>query len=145
MKYLRWSFLQKLLTVFNRWLFLQSTSYQVFHTVVNMPLIRLNKILVRCHWFHKKLGLVTLQISSTLKFNFIFTLPCGETLLITNSIHKCLRFQIDSSMQLNSYDINQPLFTVQIHHNNYRQTFSNFFGGSKEIQIKLHSIALTLW
>ena len=26
-------------------------------------------------------------ISSTFKFNFIFTLPCGETLLITNSIH----------------------------------------------------------
>ena len=112
---------------------------------MNIFLIRLNKILLGGHLAHKKIALQSLQISSTFKFNFIFTLPCGETLLITNSIHKCLRFQIDSSMQLNSYDINQPLFTVQIHINNYRQTFSNFFGGSKEIQIKLHSIVLTLW
>ena len=34
---------------------------------------------------------------------------------------------------------------VQTHHNNYRPTFGNFFGESKEIQIKLHSIVLTLW
>ena len=26
----------------------------------------------------------------TFKFSFIFELPCGETLLITNSIHMCL-------------------------------------------------------
>ena len=36
----------------------------------------------------QKLGLQYLQIVSTFKFNFIFALlPCGETLLITNSIH----------------------------------------------------------
>ena len=29
---------------------------------------------------------------------------------------------------------------VQTHHNNYRTTFSNLFGESKEIQSKLHSI-----
>ena len=52
-----------------------------------MPLIKLNKMLVRCHLFHKELGLQSLQVSSTFKFNFVFTLlPCGETLLITNSI-----------------------------------------------------------
>ena len=52
-----------------------------------MPLIKLNKILVRCHLFHEKLELQSAQISSTFKFNFIFTLlPCSETLLITNSI-----------------------------------------------------------
>ena len=31
---------------------------------------------------------------------------------------------------------------VQAHRNNYRPTFSNFFEESKEIQSKLHSIAL---
>ena len=52
-----------------------------------MPVIKLDKTLVRCHLFHKKLGLQSLQFSFTFKFNFIFTLlPCGETLLITNSI-----------------------------------------------------------
>ena len=34
---------------------------------------------------------------------------------------------------------------AQTYHNNYRPTFSNFFGESKEIQGKLHSIVLTLW
>ena len=34
---------------------------------------------------------------------------------------------------------------VQTYHNNNRQTFSNIFGESKEIQSELHSIALTLW
>ena len=40
--------------------------------------------------------------------------------------------------------INQYL-PVQTHHNNYRPTFSGFFGESKEIQSKLHSIVLTSW
>ena len=31
-----------------------NTSYYVFHRVMNMPLITLNKILVRCHLFHNK-------------------------------------------------------------------------------------------
>ena len=43
----------------------------------------------------------------------------------------------------------QPLIShclpVQTNHNNCRPTFSNFFGESKEIQSKLHSIILTLW
>ena len=56
-----------------------------------MPLIKLNKIPVLCHSFHRKLGLQSLQISPTFKFNFISTLlSCGETLLITNSIHVSL-------------------------------------------------------
>ena len=43
---------------------------------------------VQCHLFHKKLGLQSLQITSTFKFNFIFTLsPYDKTLLISNSIH----------------------------------------------------------
>ena len=36
-KYLRWRFLQKKLTVLNCWLFLQNTSYYLFHRVTNMP------------------------------------------------------------------------------------------------------------
>ena len=56
--------------------------------------------------FHIKLALQYLQISSTFKFNFIFTLTCGETLLITNSIHTFFLFQIGSPMHLNTYDIN---------------------------------------
>ena len=55
-----------------------------------MPLIRLNEVLVRCHLFHRKLEPQTLQISSTFKFNFIFTLPCRETFLIKISIHLSL-------------------------------------------------------
>ena len=52
---------------------------------------RKKKNLVRCHLIHKKSGLQSLQISSTFKFNFIFTLlPYGETLLIANSIHVSL-------------------------------------------------------
>ena len=48
-------------------------------------------------------------------------------------------------MQLNTNDIiNQPLFTCSNYHN-YRPSFSNFFGESKEIQSKLDSIVLTLW
>ena len=34
---------------------------------------------------------------------------------------------------------------AQIHHNNYRPTFSNCFGENKESQSKLHSIVLNLW
>ena len=46
---------------------------------MNIPLIKLNKILVRCHLFHKKLGLQSLEV--IFKFNFIFTLlHCSETL-----------------------------------------------------------------
>ena len=43
-KFLRRIFLQKQLTVFNHWLFLQNTSYYLFHR--EYALIKLNKILV---------------------------------------------------------------------------------------------------
>ena len=36
-KHVRWSFFEKWLTVFNRWLILQNTSYYLFHRVMNMP------------------------------------------------------------------------------------------------------------
>ena len=87
-----------------------------------MPLIRLNKILLRCHLFHKKLELQSLEISATFKFNFIFTLPCGETLLITVQLRVSL-IQIDSPMQLNADDINQSLFTSS---NSSQQLQTNF-------------------
>ena len=35
---------------------------------MNMPLIKLNKILVSCHLFHKKLGLQSLQIYVLIQF-----------------------------------------------------------------------------
>ena len=35
--------------------------------------------------------------------------------------------------------------SVQTNHSNYRLTFSNLFGESKEIQSELYSIVLTLW
>ena len=38
----------------------------------------------------KKLGLQSLQFLSTFEFNITFTLHCGETLLITNSLHVSL-------------------------------------------------------
>ena len=34
---------------------------------------------------------------------------------------------------------------VQIHQNNYKPTFSNFFGERKEIQSKMQIVVLTLW
>ena len=53
-----------------------------------MPLIKLNKILGRCNLFHQKLGLQSLEIFSSFKFIFIFTLLYfGQTLLITNLLH----------------------------------------------------------
>ena len=43
------------------------------------------------------------------KCNFIFTLlPCVRQSQIQ---YMCLSFQIDSPLQLNTYNINQPLFT----------------------------------
>ena len=65
--------------------------HKVSHRVINMPLIKLNKILVSCHIFHKKLSRSSLQIFSTFKFSFFLTLlPCGEILLITNLVHVSL-------------------------------------------------------
>ena len=71
------------------------------------------------------LSLIPQRDSSTISanfFNLILTLPCRET-LITNSIHACLWFQIDSAMHLNTYVINQPLFTCS---NSSQQWQTNF-------------------
>ena len=69
-------------------LFLQNAPDQLFQKVMIMALIKVNKILLHCHFTHKKLGLQSLQISSTFKFSFMFKLlPYTEALLTKNSIH----------------------------------------------------------
>ena len=81
------------------------------------------------------MGLQSLQISPTFRFSFIFTLlPCDKTLLSQIAIHGRLVMTLISHF-----------FPVQTYHNNYRPTFGNFFGESKEIQSKLDSIILALW
>ena len=99
-----------------------------------MPLIKLNKILVCCHLFHEKLGLQS--DSANLCLNAILSSPYYLGLRQSQIQYMCLSFQIDSPLQLNTYNIYQPLIT----------TFSNFFGEGKEIESKLHSIVLLpLW
>ena len=72
-------------------------------------LIKLNEILVCCHLIHKKSGLQSLHI---LFLNYIlssrFYLAVRYYLQIQST---CLSFQIDSPLQLNTYNISQPLFT----------------------------------
>ena len=64
--------------------------------------------LVGCNLFHKNEEWNLCKFF--LKFNFVFTLlPYCET-LIKNSKHAFF-VQIDSLLQLNTYNINQPLFT----------------------------------
>ena len=64
--------------------------------------------LVGCNLFHKNEEWNLCKFF--LKFNFVFTLlPCCEA-LIKNSKHAFF-VQIDSLLQLNTYNINQPLFT----------------------------------
>ena len=60
-KHLRWSFLQKYLTVFNCWLFLQNFMLFVSQSY-EYTLIKLNEILECCYLFRKKLGLQYQQI-----------------------------------------------------------------------------------
>ena len=62
----------------------------MYHSSINMSLIKLNKNLIRCYSFHRKLQ--SQQIFYTFQFNSIFTLllPCAETLLIANLIHAYL-------------------------------------------------------
>ena len=116
----------------------------MFHRVMNMPLIKLNKNLVGSNLFHKQYVVQSLQIPSTFKFSFIFKLlPCAETLSMTNSIHLSL-IKTDSPRQLNTYDIKQQPFTCSNHHNTFRPTLCNFFGECEKIQSKLHSIIITL-
>ena len=119
------------LTLFTRWTILQNTQYYMFHRI-NLLLITLNKNLVRCHLLHKKLGLQSLQIFPTFKFNFIFILLLyGETWLI----RPCSWIQMIS----NSHHL-----PVQSHHNNFRLALSNFFGECEKIQSRLHSIVATI-
>ena len=73
------------------------------------------------------------NIRERLFLNFIA--PNGEIFALqynTNRIKKTsfFSFQTDSPMQLNRYDIKQPLFTGPNYYN--RGTFSNFFGENKE-------------
>ena len=110
-----------------------------------MSLIKLNRNLLLCHLFHKKLGQQSQQIFSTFKFNFIFTLllTYAGTLLITNLIHVSL-----ISNWFN-YAVEYMILTshrlpVQTHHNSFRPTLSNFFGKCEEIKSKLHSNILSL-
>ena len=66
-KNLRYSFSRKYLTIFNGWLFLQNTSLFVSKGY-EYALIKLNKILVCCHLFHKKLELQSLKIYFQIQF-----------------------------------------------------------------------------
>ena len=72
-------------------------------------LIKLNKILVCCYLFHKK---IRAAISANLFLNSIlfshYYLAVRHQSKIQNM---CLSFQIDSPLQLNTYNINHPLFT----------------------------------
>ena len=64
--------------------------------------------LVGCNLFHKNEECNLCKF--IFKFNFVFTLlPCCEA-LIKNSKHAFF-IQIDPPLQLNTYCINQPLFT----------------------------------
>ena len=82
----------------------------MFHRV-DVPLVKLKKNSVRCHLFPKKSGLQSLQISSTFKFSFIFSLlPYGETFLTGNYMFKVnnrntrTRCEICSKLTINKPD-----------------------------------------
>ena len=62
---------------------------------MNIPLMKLNKTLVRCHLFHKNLGLQSLQISSTFKFDFIF-MEVDCHIFLINLVYRYFRFDIAS-------------------------------------------------
>ena len=109
-----------------------------------MSLIKLIKNLMRCHLFHKKIGL---KIVSTFKFNLFFTLllQCAEA-LITNSVIFLILVLISNKF---THAVEYMILTshhlpVQTHYSNLRSTLSNFFGEFEEILSKLHSIILTL-
>ena len=107
---------------------------------MNVSLMRQNKILVCCNLFHKNSALQSLQISSTFKFSFIFTLPCGQT-LITNSMHTFFDFKLSHQCIWIHMILISHYLPVQTHHNDNTPTLSNFFGESKEIQSKLNRFA----
>ena len=130
------------MTIFSHGLFLQNVSYWVFHRVMNMPLIKLIKILVLCHLSLKNLG-QSLQISFTFKSSFVCTLLSGsQALLVTNSINLSL---ISNWFTPCSWICVTLISHYLPHYNNCRPTLSIFFAESKEIQSKLHlGIVLTL-
>ena len=99
----------------------------MFHRV-DVPLVKLKKKLVCCHLFHKKSALKSLQIFSTFKFNFMFTLlPYGETLFINR---KCNTRVVDFNL-IHPYSwihmtLNSHHSLVQTHHNSFTVTLANF-------------------
>ena len=119
----------------------------MFHRTTNMSLIILNKNLMQCHLCHKKLGLQSLQISFTFKFNFIHKLYLALNRYYSQIQYTYLQFQINSAIQYNKYHINQqPL--VHICSNSLQQVQTKFMEISlvnvKKIKVNSHSIVLTL-
>ena len=108
-----------------------------------MTLIRLKKILVDCHVFHKNLGLQSLQTFFTFKFNIIIRLHYGEALLITNLIHLFFDFKNHPCSWVHIILISHYL-PVQTRQKNCTPILNNVFRNNKEIQSELHSIVLTL-
>ena len=114
---------------------LQSTSYQVSHRVMNMPLIRLNKFLVCCHSTknqHCNLCKFLPLLDSSLSSHYLAMRHYYSQVEYTSAfnfklIHPCIWIH----MILISHYLH-----FQTHHNNYRQTFRNFFSESEEIQSK---------
>ena len=103
-----------------------------------------NEKLGALSFISQKNRLQSLQISSSCKFNFIFTsLLYGETLLIANSVHVSLISNWFTHAVEYIWHLNSQHLPVQTHHNNFKLTLSKFFGECEEIQSKLHSIVLT--
>ena len=77
---------------------------------MNMPLLKLYKILVCCHLFNKKLGLQSLQFT-ILFSNLVLSSHYYLAVRYQSQIqYTFLSFQIDSPLQLNTYNIKPLLF-----------------------------------
>ena len=88
---------------------------------MNMPLLKLYKILVCCHLFNKILGLQSLQFA-VLFLNLVLSSHYYLAVRSQSQIqYTFLSFQIDSPLQLNTDNIKPLLFNyylpVQTHHN----------------------------
>ena len=103
-----------------------------------MYLIKLNKILVR---FTKKWDCNLCKFLPLL--NLILSSRFYLAVKITKRKFNASIFESDSPMQLNTYDINQPLFTIN--RNIFRSALNNLSGENKEIHNKLHNNVLPLW
>ena len=120
-----------------------SQSLNIFNDCETPSMKFICKILVRCHLFHKKLALQTLQISSTLLNSTL-----SSHYLTVRHYYSQIKYTSVSDFKLTHLCIwihiiiISHYLPVQTHHNNHKQSFSNFFGESKEIQNKLHSIVL---